>query len=129
MTITDFNSNYFMYENMSIWEIKSLSDFFKAHENLLEIFEKEYNFPFDKLSEHSENFKDSDIVVVSKLLDYFDKKHFFVFSYNDKHHNDLKSLQDKKLINFGVDIHVVNPERIYVLEMDKTKDLKMYDTV
>ncbi len=126
MTITDFSDNYLMYENMSIWELKSLEEFFKAHENLLEIFEKEYGFPFDKLKER-ENFTDSEIMIVSKLLDHFGDKQFFVFSNNDKHHNDLKGLQDKKFINFGMDIHVIHPTRIYVLEMDKTKDLKMYD--
>lgn len=117
-----------MYENMSIWEIKSLDEFFKAHENLLEIFEKEYGFPFNKIKENEATFKDSEIMVVSKLLDHFGDKHFFIFSYNDKHHNGLKVLQDKKIINFGMDIHVINPSRIYVLEVDKTKDLKKYDT-
>lgn len=129
MTITDFSSNYLKYDNMSIWEIKSLDELFKAHESMLEIFEKEYGFPYSSLPERKGEFKDSDITVVSKLLDHFGDKHFFVFSYNDKHHNDLKILQDKKTINFGIDIHVINPQRIYVLEMDKTQDLKVYDTV
>lgn len=127
MVITDFSDNILMYENMSIWEIKSLDDFFKAHENLLEIFEKEYKFSFTKLSEQGADFKDSNIMVVSKLLDYFEDKQFFVFSNNDKHHNDLRLLQDKKVINFGIDIHVIHPKSVYVLEMDKTKDLKAYD--
>lgn len=126
MTITDFRDNHLMYENMSIWELKSLNEIFKAHESMIEIFEKEYGFPFDKLNEQ-ENFKDSNIVVVSKLLDHFGDKQFFVFSYNDKHHNDLKVLQDEKIINFGLDVHVIHPKSIYVLEMDRTKDLKMYD--
>jgi len=128
MIITDFREKYLMYENMSIWEIKSMDEFFKAHENLYEIFEKEYGFPFNKIKEQDGNFSDSEIVVVSKLLDHFDDKQFFVFSDNDKHHNDLKSLQDKKIVSFGMDIHVIHPKRIYVLEMDKTKDLKMYDS-
>lgn len=128
MTITDFNENYRMYENMSIWEIKSLNEFFKAHENLLEIFEKEYGFPFDKINEQGSNFSDSEIMIVSKLLDHFGDKHFYIFSDKDKHHTELKTLQDKNIINFGIDIHVIHPTRIYVLEMDKTKDLKMYDT-
>lgn len=126
MTITDFRDNHLMYDNMSIWELKSLDEIFKAHESMTEIFEKEYGFPFDKLNEQ-ENFKDSNIVVVSKLLDHFGDKQFFVFSYNDKHHNDLKVLQDEKIINFGLDVHVIHPKSIYVLEMDRTKDLKMYD--
>ena len=126
MTITDFLDNYSMYENMSIWELKSLGEIFKAHENMTEIFEKEYGFPFNKLNEQ-QNFKDSDVMMVSRLLDHFGDKQFFVFSYNDRHHNDLKVLQDEKVVNFGLDIHVIHPARVYVLEMDKTKDLKMYD--
>ena len=129
MTITDFGSDYLKYDNMSIWELKALDDFFKAHESIKEIFEKEYGFPYSALAQHKENFKDSDMKVVSKLLDHFGDKYFFIFSYNDKHHNDLKILQDNKTINFGIDIHVINPHRIYVLEMDKTKDLKAYDTI
>lgn len=127
MTITNFRDNYLMYENMSIWELKSLAEVFKAHESMTEIFQKEYGFDFNKLNEQ-QNFNEPDIVIISKLLDHFGDKHFFVFSYNDNHHNDLKMLQDKKIINFGLDIHVIHPKSIYVLEMDKTKDLKMYDT-
>lgn len=129
MLITDFSKNYRKYENMSIWEIKSLDDFLKAHEQLLEIFEKEYGFTYAERYKQPESFKDSDITVVTKLLDYFGDKCFFVFSNNDQHHQDLKTLQDKKIINFGIDIHVIHPTQIYVLEMDKTKDLKAYDTV
>jgi hypothetical protein len=96
---------------------------------MLEIFEKEYGFPYSALAQQRQDFRDSDIQVVSKLLDHFGDKHFFVFSYGDKHHEELKGLQDKKVINFGIDIHVINPQRIYVLEMDKTQDLKVYDTI
>lgn len=126
MTVTDFRDNYQLYENMAIWELKSLDELFLAHENMAEIFENEYGFPFSKLNEQTV-FSDSDVMVVSKLLDHFGDKQFFVFSYNDNHHNDLKALQDAKTINFGMDIHVIHPNRVYVLEMDKTKDLKMYD--
>ena len=129
MTVKDYGTKYLMYENMSIWEIKSLDELFKAHESLFEIFEKEYGFPYNELKERRKDFNDPDIEVVSKLLDHFGDKQFFIFSYGDKHHNELKNLQDKKVINFGIDIHVVNPQRIYVLEMDKTQDLKAYDTI
>ena len=129
MTITDYSKNYIKYDNMSIWEIKNLDQLFKAHESLFEIFEKEYGFPYTQLNSQQEKFSDSDINVVSKLLDHFGDKHFYIFSNNDSNHSELKILQDKKIINFGIDIHVINPNRIYVLEMDKTKDLKAYDTV
>jgi len=127
MTVTDFSENYHLYENMAVWEIKSMEDFFKTHENLYEIFEKEYGFAYNKLNENKTNFTDTDVMLVSKLLDHFGDKEFFVFSYNDKHHTDLKRLQDNKVINFGMDIHMIHPSRIYVLEMDKTKDMMKYD--
>jgi len=38
-------------------------------------------------------------------------------------------LQDQKSIQFGMDIHVLNPNRIYVLMMDKSKNPALYDTV
>ncbi len=126
MIATNFGENYLLYENMEIWEVKSFPEFFKAHENLLEIFESEYGFPFDKI-DAQKNFDEPDIMIISKLLDYFGDKHFFVFSYNDANHNELKKLQDQKIINFGMDIYVIHPSRIYVLEMDKTKDMRMYD--
>lgn len=129
MTITGFATDYLKYENMSIWELRSLEELFKTHESMPEIFEKEYGFSFEKIKDQRDTLADSDIVAVSKLLDHFGDKQFFVFSYNDPHHNELKRLQDKKVINFGIDIHVIHPSRIYVLEMDKTRDLKGYDTV
>lgn len=129
MIITDFSENYRMYEKMAIWEVTSLENFFNTHEMLGEIFEKEYGFSYAERNEPGKQLNDRDVTIISKLLDYFGDKYFFVFTYNDKHHNDLKELQDKKIINFGIDVHVINPNRIYVLEMDKTKDLKMYDTV
>lgn len=127
MIVTDFKENYNMYENMSIWVVNSLDEFFKAHEFLMEIFENEYRFPFDKRNEQANPFDDTDIMVVSKLLDHFGDKQFFVFSKTDKHHKDLIEIQNKKIINFGMDISSIEPNKIYVLEMDKTKDLSMYD--
>ena len=127
MIVTDYREQYLMFENMQIWDITSMEDFFTSHKMMHQIFLKEYGFDYSQRDEPGKNFTDSDIMVVSKLLDFFGDKHFFVFSNNDKHHNDLKFLQDKKVINFGMDIYVLNPNRIYVLEMDKTKDLQKYD--
>ena len=127
MISTDFKTNFHLYENMEICEISTISDFLKTHELLHEIFEKEYNFPFDKRFESGNNFQDTDEQIVNKLLDYFNDVHFVVFKNNNPIHNELKELQDKKIIHFGMDIYALNPSKIYVLEMTKTKDLKMYD--
>lgn len=127
MIAVDFENKYLMYDNYAIWEITSLEEFFKSHEMMFEIFEKEYGVSFNERNNPDVKIADSDIVVVSKLLDYFEAKQFFVFSNNDPNHQGLKNLQDKKIISFGMDIYVLNPKKIYVLEMDKTKDPKMYD--
>ena len=128
MIANDFSEKYLMFENMAIWDIPSMEDFFTSHNMMLEIFEKEYGFPYAQRYGKENNFTDGDISVVEKLFDCFDDKHFFVFSYNDRNHAILKELQDKKVINFGMDIHVLNPKKIYVLEVDKTQDLQKYDT-
>jgi hypothetical protein len=127
MVITDFADKFIMYENYAIWTISSLDEFMKSHEKLSEIFEKEYGVPFDQRN-NVDSIDDNDLIIISNLLDYFDDKQFFIFSNNDKHHNDLKKLQDEKKINFGMDIYVLQSNKIYILEMDKTQDLKKYDT-
>lgn len=57
MTIADFRNNYRMYDNMSIWEIKSIDDSFKAHENMQEIFEKEYKDPTQRYRKRKGQFQ------------------------------------------------------------------------
>ncbi len=127
MVVTDFAENFQLYENMSIWEIPNMETFFKAHETLPEIFEKEYGFPYSEKNDSDKKIPDGDLVVISKLLDHFGDKHFFIFTKDDLHHDYLKTLQDSKTINFGIDIHVIHPKKIFVLEMDKTKDMQKYD--
>lgn len=128
MIATDFNDKYFMYENMAIWEIRSMDDFFDSHSMMREIFENEYGFAYSEETAKGMDFMGAGFAVVEKLLDSFRDKQFFVFSLDDENHAILKGLQDKKTINFGMDIYVLHPNRIYVLEMDKSKDPKHYDT-
>lgn len=129
MIVKDFHEKYLMFENMAIWDISSLEDFLTSHNQLGEIFKKEYEFSYDQRKEPQNVFQDTDIEVVTKLLDHFGDKNFFVFSDSDINHSVLKELQDKKVINFGMDIYVLHPNKIYVLEMDKTKDMQKYDSV
>lgn len=128
MIATDFDEKFFLYENMAIWEISSMEDFFNSHSLMHEIFENEYGFPYSQESANGITLLDAGFAIVEKLLDSFRDKHFVVFSENDENHAILRGLQDKNAINFGMDIYVLNPKRIYVLEMDKTKALQKYDT-
>lgn len=128
MIATNFDEKYFMYENMAIWEIRSMDDFFNSHSMMGEIFENEYGFPFSKETAEGIVLMEAGFAIIEKLLDCFRDKHFVVFSSDDESHAILRGLQDKKAINFGMDIYVLNPKKIYVLEMDKTKDPQKYDT-
>ena len=128
MIALNFDEKYFLYENMAIWEISSMEDFFRSHNMMLEIFENEYGFPYTQETSKGINLMDAGFAIVEKLLDCFRDKHFLVFSDNDENHTILRGLQDKKAINFGMDIYVLNPKKIFVLEMDKTKDPQKYDT-
>ncbi len=128
MIATDFNEKYFMYDNMAIWEITTMEDFFNSHSMMKEIFKNEYGVPYTEETAKGINLMDAGFAIVEKLLDCFRDKHFVVFSMNDENHIILKGLQNKKVINFGMDIYVLHPNRIYVLEMDKTKDLQKYDS-
>ncbi len=128
MIATNFDEKYFLYENMAIWEITSMEDFFNSHSMMMEIFENEYGFPYSTETAKGINLLDSGFAIIEKLLDCFRDKYFLVFSDNDENHTILKGLQDKKTINFGMDIYVLHPNRIYVLEMDKNRDPQNYDT-
>ena len=127
MIVRDYKDQFNMFDNMAIWAISSMEEFFTSHQQIEEIFAAEYGFSYSSRNEQAEKFIDTDIMMVSRLLDLFGDKHFFVFSENDAQHIILKELQDKKLISFGMDIYVLKPNHIYVLEMDKTKDLQKYD--
>lgn len=127
MIVTDLLSNIKLYNNMSIWSIPNLEEFMKMHNSLQDAFKQEYQT--DYTNRFNAGFMDPDQVAITKLLDYFEDKHFFVFSLNDQQHMELIMLQDKKILNFGIDINQIRPDLIYVLEMDKTTDLKAYDTV
>ena len=127
MIATNFDEKYFMYDNFAIWEIRSMDDFFDSHSMMREIFENEYGAPFSQKSTAEFDFMGAGFAIIEKLLDCFRDKHFFVFSSDDENHAILKGLQDRKTINFGMDIYVLNPTRIYVLEMDKSKDPQMSD--
>lgn len=129
MICTDFKDNYQMYENMAIWEIKSMDELFRSHEMLFEIFEKEYGFPYADRNHPDNRFQDDILEVCTKLLAYFGDKFFFIFTYANANFQILTELQDRGFINFGLDLRKLNRDNVYVLEMDKTKDLKMYDTL
>lgn len=129
MIITDFKDNYLMYENMVIREIASLEEFLDIHEMLYQIFKDEYGFAYQERKNPENNFSDTPIEAMNKLLDYFGDKYFYIFMVGDLHFNSLVTLQDKKIFNFGIDLNKLDKEKIYMMEMDKTKDLKKYDTI
>lgn len=129
MIASDFTNTCQLYENMALWEINSLEEFIKSDVFLPEIFKNEYGFDFEERNKTENKFTDNLVTVATKLLDYFSDKHFFVFQDGNPQHQELKALQDKKIIAFGMDIYVLHPNRTYALMMDKTRDIAKYDTL
>jgi hypothetical protein len=127
MIVANFYPVYHMYDNMQLWEVNNKEQFFKTNEQLAEIFAMEYGFPYAEINET--NFKDELRMLVTKLLDYFEDKSFFVFEKDDQSFLELYQLQHEKKVNFGIDLMSLMPEKVYVMEMDKTQDLQKYDTL
>lgn len=119
MIAIEFDEKYFLYTNMVIWEIGSMEDFFKSHSMMKEVFQSEYGVAYSEETAKGITLMGAGFAIVERLLDCFQDKHFLVFSQDDENHNILKGLQNRKLINFGMDIGAIGPDRIYVLEMDK----------
>jgi hypothetical protein len=129
MITTDFANNYVRYDNFELWEIGSLEDLMKGDELLPRIFKEEYGFAYDERNKPGNVLTDDLATTARKLLAYFGDKHFFIFSNGDDGHRELMDLQDRKIMSFGIDIHVIHPARAYALIMDKSMDLSRYDTL
>ncbi|MCX6297313.1 MAG: hypothetical protein NTX97_14885 [Bacteroidetes bacterium] len=123
MIVSNLKTDFHLYENMAIWEIENLESFLNAHGLLKEIFVREYRMLFERRFNAENSFTDSDIIVVGKLLNHFADKYFVVFENSDPNYFLLKEFQEKAILDFGRDMNVLDQTKIYVLEMDKKKDL------
>lgn len=119
MLVTEFSETCFQYNNFEVWQIDSLDDFFKGNSILAKIFEDYYKIPLSDLKNKRVEIPDSDMHIINRLLSQVDDKHFFIFTLHDENHLELIKMQRLKIMNFGIDIEQIKPDKVFVMLMDK----------
>jgi len=121
MLVGEFSETCQLYTGFQIWEIENINAFFDGNQVLATIFKDHYNITVDELEERRGEIEDTDLKIITTLLKMVDDKSFFVFTLHDENHLELVKMQQLKIMNFGVDINDVRPDRVYVVIMDKKK--------
>lgn len=119
MLANEFNDTCFQYENFLVWDIENIDAFFKGNEVLTTIFEDCYKMPFKDFKERRAEIQETDLQMMTKLLNYVDDKHFFIFTIHDENHMELVKMQRMKVMDFGLNIEDIRQDRVYVMIMDK----------
>ncbi len=119
MLANEFNDTCFQYENFMVWDIENIDAFFKGNEVLTTIFEDCYKIPFKDFKERRAEIQETDLQMMTKLLNYVDDKHFFIFTIHDENHMELVKMQRMKVMDFGLNIEDIRQDRVYVMIMDK----------
>lgn len=119
MLTNEFSETCFQYENFMVWDIENMDAFFKGNEVLTTIFEDCYKIPFKDFKEKRSEIQETDLQMMTKLLNYVDDKHFFIFTIHDENHLELVKMQRMKIMDFGLNIEEIKKDRVYVMIMDK----------
>ncbi|MGE0560481.1 MAG: hypothetical protein AB7O47_01570 [Flavobacteriales bacterium] len=119
MLANEFSETCFQYENFMVWDIENVDAFFKGNEVLKTIFEDCYKIPFKDYKERRTEIQETDLQLMTKLLNYVDDKHFFIFTIHDENHMELVKMQRSKIMDFGVNIEDIRNDHVYVMIMDK----------
>lgn len=119
MLVRDFSTNCYQYENFEIWDVESMDAFFKGNSVLAAVFKDEYNIPLEEFKSRRSEIEDTDMKIMENLLDRIGDKHFYIFTLHDENHLDLVKMQTMKMMNFGVDIELIQNDHVYIIIMDK----------
>lgn len=119
MLTNEFSETCFQYENFMVWDIENMNSFFKGNEVLVTIFEDCYKMPFKELTARRKEIQETDLQMMTKILNYVDDKHFLIFTIHDENHLELVKMQRLKVMDFGLNIEEIKKDRVYVMIMDK----------
>ncbi|NUM49765.1 MAG: hypothetical protein HUU48_01500 [Flavobacteriales bacterium] len=119
MLVTEFSETCFQYSHFEVWQIDNLDAFFKGNTILEKIFEDYYKMPLIDLKTKRSDIQDTDMMIITKLLAQVDDKHFFIFTLHDENHLELIKMQKLNIMNFGLDIEKISPDKVFVMLMDK----------
>lgn len=125
MLVQQFSENPFQYKDFEVWDVENMAAFFNGNGVLKEIFEKEYKILVSDFDKRREEMPETNLGIIASILDQIGDKHFFVFTLHDPNHLELIKMQNNKVMNFGIDIELIAPDHVYILIMDKVKEVSV----
>lgn len=121
MIVQDFKNTITQYKNFEIWDIENIDEFLNGNGVIKEIFEKEYKIPFHQFHERRLEIQETNLDLITSILDQIGDKYFYPFTKGDPNHNELITMQETKIMNFGINIANIDMSHVYIFIMDKIK--------
>lgn len=125
MIVYQIDEKIKQFQNFEIWDVENMDAFFKGNAVIKEIFEKEYKIKVIDFEKRRAEMPETNLGIMAGILDHIGDKHFFLFTLHDKNHLELIKLQESKVMNFGLNIEDISPEHVYILVMDKIKEVSV----
>lgn len=125
MLVQQFSENPFQYKDFEVWDVENMNAFFNGNGVLKEIFEKEYKILVSDFDKRRGELPETNLGIIANILDQIGDKHFFVFTLHDVNHLELIKMQNTKVMNFGMDIELILPDHVYIIIMDKVKEVSV----
>ena len=125
MLVQQFSENPFQYKDFEVWDVENMTAFFNGNGVLKEIFEKEYKILISDFDKRRAEMPESNLAIIANILDQIGDKHFFIFTLHDSNHLELIKMQNTGVMNFGLNIESISPDHVYILIMDKVKEVSV----
>jgi len=119
MIVKSFESTCKEYKNFQIWDVANMDDFMNGNAILNEVFLEHYKISYTKHKQNRSKIEDSDLKIMTNLLDKIGDKHFFIFTWHDNNHAVVVQMQNLKIMNWGIDISDIEKDHVYIVMMDK----------
>jgi|SRR5690554_7644212 len=125
MIVQRFSENPFLYKDFEVWDVENMAAFFNGNGVIKEIFKKEYKIPASDFEKRRGEISETNLEIMNNILDLVDDKYFVIFTLHDENHLELVKMQHSKVMNFGLNIEEVLGDHVYILVMDKIKEVSV----
>ncbi len=119
MIVENFIESCTQYKDFQIWEVNDMMDFLSGNQVMEEILKADHKMTVSEFQNRRNEIELSDMELMKSMLDQVGDKHFFIFTLNDPNHLELIHLQNTGVMNYGIDINEIDPEKVYIMIMDK----------
>lgn len=125
MIVQRFSENPFLYKDFEVWDVENMTAFFNGNGVIKEIFRKEYKIPLSDFEKRRSEIPETNLEIMTKILDLVDDKYFVIFTLHDENHLELVKMQHSKVMNFGLNIEEILADHVYILVMNKIKEVNV----